>query len=720
MSNMITAFKGSKRLIATMLVSFILLSATIIVILTQIHEQQEAIRWRRHSDQVIKTAQSLLIELSLVQKSYVRLRFFNQGQSEQFKLQQLGVSAYAESLKSLVLDNEQIALLIDEVQRQISDYLLYLQRDIHNSIDENENVEVSDLMIDVLYKEIIGLIELERNLLVEREEIANSLFKKNQYVGIFSVLLSFIILAIAIYFLRKNIIHRVQSEKKLSDENIKNKEVADIKTTFLANMSHEIRTPMNGILGLSGLLLREPLSETQMNYAQLIRESALNMLTLLNNILDFSKLEVGKIFLEKSEFEFLSLMQSVRSSFEFEAKEKGLELRLNLIDEIPNHLRGDSLRLRQILTNFIGNALKFTEKGMVEIKVLRIFSDDKCVKLRFEIIDTGTGMTLDQQAGLFEKFYQADSTTTRQYGGSGLGLALCKEFVELMGGEIGVKSQPGSGSNFWFEITFDLGVPSPFKVKETEFFCFDEKLKHLRILIAEDNLINQKVFSSMLKTAGLDCEIVDNGALAVEKIKEGKFHLVLMDCHMPVMDGFEASRRIRELEKPQSEIPIIAITANAMKGDREKCLINGMTDYLPKPIIFDDLLKKINEYANVSTVLIKEVDYRPTGHLLRWQELTSIGGAEFLEEILKTFQKEVPAKIEHLINLIEDNSSGEEISEIAHSLKSDFNNLGFVDAGTYLQTVENLNIDPSLKVKDVLPFYCDEALRIIENYLIRD
>ena len=298
--------------------------------------------------------------------------------------------------------------------------------------------------------------------------------------------------------------------------------------------------------------------------------------SIINDILDFSKIEARKLELEKADFRLDSLLERVLAIVSIKAEEKGLEMITTVESDIPSVLKGDSLRLGQILVNLCGNAVKFTEKGKISISVVRVGdSEDGTVSLRFEVRDTGSGMTDDEISRLFKAFSQADSSTTRKFGGTGLGLAISKHLVELMGGEIGVTSEPGIGSNFFFDLVFEIGdqemwgytsLPSP---EDDASRC--QQICGARVLLVEDNRLNQQVASELLARAGLDVAIASNGREAVEKVAEESFDAVLMDIQMPVLDGYEATRIIRENGR-NHELPIIAMTAHAMTRDRKKCL----------------------------------------------------------------------------------------------------------------------------------------------------
>ncbi len=495
----------------------------------------------------------------------------------------------------------------------------------------------------------------------------------------------------------------------LNESEKREKESARVKDQFLSNMSHEIRTPLNAILGFTNLLSKTSLSPVQKEYVTYMRSSGQNLQAIVNDILDLSKIEAGMMRIEKTSFHFPDLIMTIDVMFREKAHAKGIVFDCSIDENIPVYLTGDSFRLTQVLTNLLGNAIKFTETGKIELKICLHKKNPERVILVFEVNDTGVGIDQHKLDIIFDRFQQAEMDTTRKFGGTGLGLSIVKQLVLLNDGHIEVNSKPGKGTSFKIFIPFGLEVP---KTEEghfkNELSTFTHR-KKAHILVAEDNEMNQQLVKHLLIEHHFSYEIVSNGDDVLEKLSEKMFDLVLMDIQMPGKDGYETTQLIRN--KLNSDIKVVAMTAYALPGDKEKCLSAGFNDYITKPIREQELINVI--YRNLGEKKYNTQNLVNTDYL---KELSG-GDIEFRERLLKQFEIQLPQELDELEKAILQRNK-QQVHYIAHSLKSTLGYVGLYDnqVSHLLAVMEKDAEDPAGKAKNA--FYefrelCLQALGAI-------
>ncbi|MEX1240607.1 MAG: response regulator [Cyclobacteriaceae bacterium] len=516
------------------------------------------------------------------------------------------------------------------------------------------------------------------------------------------------------------------TQRKLDAEELLRLQKA--KEQFLANISHEIRTPINGIAGMAGLLSQNSSPAERDTYLNAIKNSAENLKVIINDILDLAAIESGKLRFEKIPFNLHDLLPSVVGMFTYQAKEKKLALDYRIDPSLNRILLGDPVRLNQILINLISNAVKFTHTGEIQV----LCSIDKPKKtgclVKIEVIDTGVGVPADKLDRIFESFSQADASVTRKYGGSGLGLTIVKQLVELQHGTIQVKSAEHQGSNFMVSIPYSFSKSEVLKKASNarkSGSVAGQIVEETSVLLVEDNDINRLYAKSILQQWNCVVDIAENGLVAIEKVKYNHYDLVLMDIQMPVMDGYEATRTIRLMDSPMRLIPILALTANATRTDIERCFSSGMNDYLSKPFTPDDLFRKIFRDLKIrkkKNGTQKKEGERKVGFDLAYLRSVSNNNQEFLQEMIQTFVQSIPPVLKEMRHCLAKNNR-QKLSRLAHQIKPSFSLMGKDSLRKTLFYIEE-NAEGKIDLKDLTRTVegfiqdCDNAIAELKKEII--
>jgi signal transduction histidine kinase/DNA-binding NarL/FixJ family response regulator/HPt (histidine-containing phosphotransfer) domain-containing protein len=556
-------------------------------------------------------------------------------------------------------------------------------------------------------------------------------------------------------------IAKQQTQEDLQSAKEASEAASRSKSQFLANMSHEIRTPMNGVLGMIDLILNTQLTDKQLHYARTARGSGEALLSLINDVLDLSKIESGKLELEEVVFNPHLIVKEVRELLVGRAQKQMLELTASVALNVPRNVCGDPGRLRQVLLNQVSNAVKFTERGEVAIQVFLLTEDKDIARLRFEVRDTGIGIPSEAQVAIFEPFIQADGTMTRKYGGTGLGLTISKQLVEMMGGEIGVVSAVGKGSTFWFTIAVkkvaqsNLSVPLPplqrfdrpaeFRSTGNLEAGFQPDMQRsggtdflARVLVAEDNPVNQEVVSSMLEILGCEVEVVITGTEVLAAWRRRPFDLIFMDCQMPEMDGYEATRAIRQEEAASvsgSRTIIIALTAHAMEGDRKRCMAAGMDDYLGKPFTLEQLQGVLERWLPGKTPQEADLTDGADGGRVQGEEssdadhvdCTAFEGIKFLErngatdmlsKVIGIYLRDTPRQLENARIALARNDA-DAMGRQAHSMKSSSATLGAHVLAALCKELESMGRSGTTENADELLSSMETEYEIVAKILTK-
>lgn len=647
---------------------------------------------------------------ALLGKTYFSLHLYDKA--VEYTLKSIDMALLLKN-KRYLRDNYQ---LLSEIYSKQGKYkeAFYYHNLYTNNMDSVTN-ETSAFNISRLQAEL----DLERKnneieLLTKSAELQNHKIQsqnslRNYLIIGICVLMILLVITFYLYIERRKGMHEVLKAKNLAEQ------AKEAQEQFLANTSHEIRTPMNGIIGMTNHLMETPLSNQQKDYVSVIKESSNNLLSLINELLDLSKIIAKKIVFESKEFDLREIIKGVVRLLEFKTKEKNIQIIFDVDAMIPNTIIGDSIRLKQIILNLVENAVKFTKDGEIRILVKLLEENTDTLELLFSIEDTGIGIPESKLNVIFENFTQVNAKTTRKYSGTGLGLAITKQLIEQQDGSIGVSSKVNVGSVFSFNLKFRkvISLTRDQANHKFNFSVFPQAdLSGFNVLIVDDNKINQQVAALTLKKWNVDAIVATSASEAFDLLKDTKFDLILMDVTMPEIDGFEATNEIRKNPDPQiANLPIIAITAAAFVGDRNKCLAAGMNDYISKPFNPEDLLRKLIAFLPGNKMIKQDKNCDLTVLLER-----AAGDNNFIREILQSYIQEMPIYITEM-ELFLDKQDWDEVSKQAHKMKSPIALMGALELKELYSKIEMeaLNQDEKTPLTSLIRFAQKQCLTTVDE-----
>jgi signal transduction histidine kinase/CheY-like chemotaxis protein/HPt (histidine-containing phosphotransfer) domain-containing protein len=638
------------------------------------------------------------------------------------------VESYVDTLKQMNTDDSAIKYI--ERLEYLAGQKLHNKKQLMDEFFRTGRMDDTSLIANPRAREISNEISaVTRRIYDSRQSVmtalSNNIYESSRRARNWGIILICLILLIAaglLWFIMTRIQRQQQLILELDRSEKKVREIAMIKENFMTNMSHEIRTPLNAILGFTNLLKSRKLDGPSTEFVGSIQKAGENLLTIINDILDLSKIEAGMVRIEANPFSVRGLLHSIQTLFSEKLKEKKLLLQGDISEDVPDTLIGDATRLTQILVNLIGNALKFTEKGSIIIKVANKQSDGNIIQLSFSINDTGIGIEPSKLASIFDRFHQAEDSITRKYGGTGLGLSIVKDLVILQGGDISVESEPGRGTTFNFFIPYAIAskqVPIPEIFDVSQFKTSANSA--VKILVVDDNEMNRSLMKHLFTEWNLLFDIASNGTEAIDYLKGGHYDLVLMDIQMPEMDGYTATRVIRK--ELLLDIPIVAMTAHALAGEREKCLSNGMNEYISKPINEKELYQLINRFAAIPSIKRQYTVEAPAAPAYQYINLDymreiSRGNTTYEKKVTRQFIEAMPLELS-LLETAFHNKDIKTLNSTAHNLKTTISIMGLTERLSpildELETAIEITA-PMLIHIEMLKSFTDNALREAEDF----